>query len=83
MISISAVTAWVASKGAGLVLGALAKLLLDVWNDYQADQALKQAGAAEVAAKVNADTVEMQDAMDAVARPSDDAVADSLRTGKF
>jgi hypothetical protein len=43
----------------------------------------RQAGRDEVAAKVNAETVETKNAMDDVARPSDDAVADSLRTGKF
>ncbi|WBL75588.1 hypothetical protein I3J27_21380 [Bradyrhizobium xenonodulans] len=83
MFSASAVTAWLASKGVGLLLGALAKLLLDGWNSYQSNQALKQAGNAEVAAKVNAETVETQDAMDQVSRPSDDAVADSLRSGRF
>ncbi|MCA1381311.1 hypothetical protein [Bradyrhizobium sp. BRP23] len=79
----TAIAAWLAKEGVGLLLGALAKLLLDLWNDHQAGRALKQAGAAETAAKVNAETVETQDAMDQVSRPSDDAVADSLRTGKF
>jgi hypothetical protein len=79
----SAITAWFLTEGVGLLLGALAKLILDGFNEYRADQALKQAGRTEVASEVNAKTVEMQDAMEAVARPSDDAVADSLRTGKF
>lgn len=79
----TAIAAWLAKEGAGLLLGALAKLLLDGWNNCQANQALKKAGATEVAAKVNAGTVETIDAMDEVRRPSDDAVADSLRTGKF
>jgi predicted negative regulator of RcsB-dependent stress response len=79
----AAILAWIADQGVGLVLGALAKLVLDGWNSYQANQALKRAGAAETAAKTNAETVETKDAMDDVARPSDDAVADSLRTGKF
>jgi hypothetical protein len=79
----SAITAWFLKEGVGLLLGALAKLILDGFNEYRADQALKQAGRTEVASEVNAKTVEMQDAMEAVARPSDDAVADSLRTGKF
>lgn len=79
----TAIAAWFAKEGAGLLLGALAKLLLDGWNSYQSSQALKQAGSAGTAAKVNAETVETKDAMDEVARPSDDAVADSLRTGKF
>ena len=85
MISASAVTAWLASKGVGLLLGALAKLILDGWSSYQSNQALKQAGAAEAAAKANAnaEAVETIDAMDSVVRPSDDAVADSLRSGRF
>jgi hypothetical protein len=43
----------------------------------------KQAGRDEVRAEVNAKTLETQDAMDRVTRPTDDDVADSLRTGKF
>ncbi len=79
----SAILAWFAKEGAGLILGALAKLLLDGWNDYRSDQALKEAGAASTAAKVNAETLETKNAMDEVARPSDDDVADRLRTGRF
>lgn len=74
---------WLASQGVGLVLGALAKLALDAWNSYQANNALREAGAAKAANKINVETVETKNAMDDVARPSDDAVADSLRTGKF
>ena len=43
----------------------------------------RQAGRDEVTAKVNSETLETKDAMDSVPRPTDDAVADSLRTGKF
>ncbi len=43
----------------------------------------RQAGRDEVAAKVNSEALETKDAMDSVPRPSDDAVADSLRSGKF
>jgi hypothetical protein len=43
----------------------------------------KQAGRDEVTSKVNAKTLETKDAMDSVARPSDESVSDSLRTGKF
>lgn len=80
---LSAIAAWFASHGVGLVLGALAKLLLDGWNSYQANNALREAGAAHTASKVNVETLETKNAMDDVARPSDDAVANSLRTGKF
>lgn len=79
----AAILAWVAKEGVGLLLGALAKMLLDGWNEYRADQAFKQAGAAETAAKTNAQTVEVQDAVESVPRPSDADVADSLRSGKF
>ena len=79
----SAILAWFAKEGVGLLLGAFAKLLLDGWNEYRADQAFKQAGAASTAAKVNAETLETKNAMDDIARPSDDAVSDSLRSGKF
>lgn len=79
----SVILAWLAKEGVGLVLGALAKLALDAWNSYQANNALREAGAAQAANKVNVETVETKDAMDDVARPSDDVVADSLRSGKF
>jgi hypothetical protein len=49
----------------------------------QADANAKEVGQLQAANKINAQTVETQDAMDGVARPSDDAVADSLRSGKF
>lgn len=79
----TAILAWFGKEGVGLLLGAFAKMILDGWNSYQANQALKRAGAAEAANKVNVETMETKDAMDDVARPSDDVVADSLRTGKF
>lgn len=77
------IAAWAAKEGVGLLLGALAKLLLDAWNSYQANQAIRQAGAAQAVNKINAETLETKDAMEAVPRPSDDAVADSLRRGDF
>lgn len=80
---LSALAAWFAQQGVGLVLGALAKLALDAFNSYQANQAQRRAGQLEAANKVNVETVEIQDAVESVPRPSDDAVADSLRTGKF
>lgn len=43
----------------------------------------RQAGRDEVTSKVNSETLETKDAMDSVPRPDDDAVADSLRTGRF
>lgn len=79
----SAITAWLAKEGVGLVLGALAKLALDALGEYRASKALREAGALQTANKVNLETLETVDAMENVPRPSDDAVADSLRSGKF
>lgn len=80
---LSAISAWLTKEGIGLLLGALGKLALDAMSEYRAGKALREAGALQTANKVNVETMETQDAMDAVARPSDDAVADSLRTAKF
>jgi hypothetical protein len=43
----------------------------------------RQAGRDEVRAEVNAKTLETTNAMDAVPRPTDDSVSDSMRSGKF
>jgi hypothetical protein len=43
----------------------------------------RQAGRDEVTAKINEKTLETKDAMDSVSRPSDDAVSDSMQSGKF
>jgi hypothetical protein len=68
-------------------LGAVLKFASDALGNYlsqrQADANAKEVGQLQAANKINAQTMETQDAMDGVARPSDDAVADSLRTGKF
>lgn len=41
---LSTIGAWFATQGAGLVLGALAKLIVDGWNSYQANKALRDLG---------------------------------------
>lgn len=41
---LSAITAWFAKEGAGLVLGALAKIALDAWNSYQDNKAHRDLG---------------------------------------
>lgn len=43
----------------------------------------RQAGRDEVRSEVNAKTLETEHAMESVPRPTDDNVADSLRSGKF
>ena len=80
---LSAVFAWLAKEGLGVILGALGKLALDALNSYQANKALREVGAASTAAKVNAETLETKNAMDDVARPSDDDVARSLQRTEF
>jgi len=79
----SAILAWLTTKGVGLLLGALAKLVLDGLTSYQANAAQRELGAAQAANKVNVETLETLNAMENVARPSDDAVADSLRRNQF
>lgn len=41
---LSAITAWFAKEGVGLLLGALAKVALDAWDSYRGDQALRELG---------------------------------------
>lgn len=43
----------------------------------------REAGRNEVKAAVNAETLETKNAMDSVARPSDDDVSSRLQSGKF
>jgi hypothetical protein len=59
---LSAIAAWFAGQGAGLVLGALAKLALDAWNSYQASQALKDLGAAQAQVEQGNATIAAQQA---------------------
>jgi hypothetical protein len=83
MISLSTIGAWLASP----IVGFFAKMLID-WltarraQDLAAENA-KNLGRLETANKINVETLQTKNAMDEVPRPSDDAVADSLRSGKF
>ncbi|MDB5584813.1 MAG: hypothetical protein JWR80_9989 [Bradyrhizobium sp.] len=83
MLTLSTIAAWLSSFAGGVIV----KLLVDGFSAWmgqrQADANAKEVGQLQAANKINAETVETQDAMDGVARPSDDAVANSLRTGKF
>jgi hypothetical protein len=80
---LSAFLAWLASSGASLLLGFAAQVIREQFADHRSAAAQREAGASQTTAKVNAETVETQDAMANVPRPAGDAVADSLRTGKF
>jgi hypothetical protein len=83
VITLTTIGAWLASP----VVGFFAKMLIDWLSSRRAqdmaDANAKEVGQLQAINKINAETTETQDAMDSVARPSDDAVADSLRTGKF
>lgn len=83
MITVATIGAWLASP----IVGFFAKMLIDWLSSRRAqdtaERNAKQVGRLEVGNKVNAETLETKDAMDGVARPTDDAVSDSLRTGKF
>lgn len=79
----TALLAWLAKEGVGLLLGALGKLALDAFKTHQANTAMRQLGAAQAANEANVKTLEIQDAVESVPRPSDDAVADRLRSRQF
>jgi hypothetical protein len=59
---LSAVTAWFAKEGVGLLLGALAKLALDAFSAYRSDQALRELGRAEARADQGEATIAAQEA---------------------
>ena len=65
------------------VLSAFGSFLNDFFSRNKADQNARDLGAARTANKVNVETLETKNAMDDVARPSDDDVARSLQSGKF
>lgn len=67
-----------ALKAISAIVGFLRDLL--GWKQRAED---REAGRNEVKAAVNAETLETKDAMDSVARPTDDAVSERLRTGRF
>jgi cation transport regulator ChaB len=69
---------WSTIKALAEFLGLLRKLF-----DWFRDEQQKQIGRNEVAHDVTQETVEAENRMRDVVRPSDDAVADSLRSTKF
>lgn len=46
----SAILAWLSSKGVSLLLSFIARFLLDMWKTYQANEAQHDAGKSEVEA---------------------------------
>jgi len=85
MLTASTITAWLASQGASLLLGFLAKIITDVMADRRNNQAQRDLGAAETAASSNAVAAERTDAIAKAAAnaPDDRAVSDRLREGTF
>jgi hypothetical protein len=66
-----------------MLFSAMGRSLNDWLADKRAEQTQRDLGAAQAANKANDQMMETIDAMDGVARPSDDAVSDSLRRGDF
>lgn len=83
MFTGAAILAWLSSFAGGVVV----KLVIDgltAWlAQRQSDANAKQVGRLETINQINTQTMETQDAIDSVPRPSDDAIADRLRSGKF
>jgi hypothetical protein len=64
------ISAWLATQGASLVLGALSKLALDAWNSYQANEANQDLATAttqlgQANATIDAQQAELQAQADA------------------
>jgi len=83
MISLTTIGAWLASPFVGFFIKMLIDWLSSRRNQDMAERNAKNLGKLEAVNKINAETMEIKDAVDSVDRPSDDAVADSLRSGKF
>lgn len=81
---LATISAWLASQGASLVLGALTKLALDAWNSYQANKSQRDLAAAQsqlgqANATITAQQAELQAQADA---PKDaDAAIKRLEDG--
>jgi hypothetical protein len=79
----SVLVAWLAKEGAGLLLGALAKILLDLWSDHQANQALRKSAVAETVATINKETADAERRANEVAvnRPDVSTVVAGMERG--
>ena len=79
------VAAWLAGQGLSLILGFVAKFMLELWQQYQNDQAKIELGKLQEREKANRIAAEKTDAMGKIAADgmSDGDVADRLRRGSF
>lgn len=66
-----------------MFLKAIGASVNDYFDRQRNAQNARELGQVETANRINVETLETKDAMDAVPRPTDDDVADSLRSGTF
>jgi hypothetical protein len=66
-----------------MFLKAIGSSVNDYFDRQRNAQNAEDIGKLETANKINTETLDMQDAINSVPRPTDDAVADSLRSGRF
>lgn len=81
---LSAALAWLASKGVGIVVGAVMKMLLDAWNSYQSNQAHRDAGRAEAEHAQAAEALVVQEALtkDAAEVVTEDEALSRMEEGR-
>lgn len=77
------VAGWLASQGAGLLLGFLAQLFKDYIDGARSAQAQREAGAASTAAKINQETADAERRAAAVKPLDRDSAAGRLDRGDF
>ena len=83
MVTLATIATWLSSFAGGIIVKLVVDLIGGWQSRAQADANAKEVGQLEAINKINAKTTETQDAMDGVARPSDDNVARSLQSRKF
>lgn len=81
---LTAIVAWLSSKGVSLLLGFAANLIMDAWKSYQNNQAQQAAGRHEVEAAQAADGARVEGEIAVVAaKPVSEADAiNELEGGK-
>ncbi|MFZ5737203.1 MAG: hypothetical protein ACOY6K_10015 [Pseudomonadota bacterium] len=82
---LAAIAAWFASEGVGLVLGALAKLALDAFAAWRADQTTRAAGRADATSTINRESADAERRANEVSvnRPDLGAVLAGMERGDF